>query len=175
MPPAQSLDRSPHKLHQELPANHAVMVRNGAEITDSAIVGSCSVASISGMVIDTTDRCDYPLRHFNLDISMQNCATIKYHSPCTRYMALVSKQWASYQISKMADYACAGNAGNVFPATDLKGNRLLAIPACIMARAVMHVGIANLRWQGKRSWHSWRMHKKKFYISGKRPMPIYTF
>ena len=43
--------------------------------------------------------------------------------------------WASYQIRKIAGCACAGNAGNVFPATDFKGNRLLAIPACITARA----------------------------------------
>ena len=31
--------------------------------------------------------------------------------------------WASYQIRKIAGCACAGNAGNVFPATDFKGNR----------------------------------------------------
>ena len=31
--------------------------------------------------------------------------------------------------------ACAGNTGNVFPATDLKGNRGLTIPAFITARA----------------------------------------
>ena len=43
--------------------------------------------------------------------------------------------WASFQISKIAVCACAGNVGNVFPATDFKGNRLLAIPACITARA----------------------------------------
>ena len=30
---------------------------------------------------------------------------------------------ASYQIRKIAGCACAGNAGNIFPATDLKGNR----------------------------------------------------
>ena len=30
--------------------------------------------------------------------------------------------WASFQIRKIAGCACAGNAGNVFPATDLKGN-----------------------------------------------------
>ena len=30
------------------------------------------------------------------------------------------KQWASYPISKLADCACAGNAGNFFPATDVK-------------------------------------------------------
>ena len=27
------------------------------------------------------------------------------------------KAWASYQLRKIAGYACAGNAGNVFPAT----------------------------------------------------------
>ena len=38
------------------------------------------------------------------------------------------------------------------------------------ARAVMHVGIDNPRWRGKRSWHSWRMRKPQFCVSGKRPM-----
>ena len=33
-----------------------------------------------------------------------------------------------------------------------------------------HVGIANVRWQGKRSRHSRRMHNTQFYVSGKRPM-----
>ena len=37
----------------------------------------------------------------------------------------------SYQTRKNTGWACAGNAGNVFPASDLKGNRELAIPACI--------------------------------------------
>ena len=39
------------------------------------------------------------------------------------------------QICKIAGCACAGNAGNVFPATDFKENRWLAIPTCITARA----------------------------------------
>ena len=47
-------------------------------------------------------------------------------------------QWASYQIRKFAGCAWAGNAWNAFPATDFKGNRLLAIPACITAR-ITHV------------------------------------
>ena len=38
------------------------------------------------------------------------------------------------------------------------------------ARAVMHVGIANLRWRGKRSRHSRRMRNPQFCVSGKRPM-----
>ena len=40
------------------------------------------------------------------------------------------------------------------------------------ARAVMHVGIANPRWRGKRSRHSRRMRNTQFYVSGKRPMAI---
>ena len=38
------------------------------------------------------------------------------------------------------------------------------------ARAVMHVGIASMQWQGKRSRHSQRMRNAHFSISGKRPM-----
>ena len=37
-------------------------------------------------------------------------------------------------------------------------------------RAVMHVGIANPRWQGNFSQQSRRMRKPQFYVSGKRPM-----
>ena len=78
--------------------------------------------------------------------------------------------WASYQIQKIVGCACAGNAGNVFPATDLKGNHYLAIPACITARAVRHVGIANPRRRGKRSRHSRHMRNPQFCVSGKRPI-----
>ena len=37
----------------------------------------------------------------------------------------------------------------------------------------MHVGIANPRWRGKRSRHSRRMRNPQFYVSGKRPIPLY--
>ena len=43
-------------------------------------------------------------------------------------------------------------------------------PEMHQARAVMHVGIGNPRWQGKRSRHSRRMHNPHFYVFGKRPM-----
>ena len=36
------------------------------------------------------------------------------------------------------------------------------------ARAVMHVGINNQRWWGKRSRHSRRMRNPQFCVSGKR-------
>ena len=43
--------------------------------------------------------------------------------------------WASYQICKIVGCACAGNAGNISPATNFKRNRQLAILACITACA----------------------------------------
>ena len=53
--------------------------------------------------------------------------------------------WASYQIRKIAGCACAGNAGNVFPATAGKRSRH-ASRHVRDARAVMHAGIANYRF-----------------------------
>ena len=44
---------------------------------------------------------------------------------------IVTAPWAS----NIAACACAGNAGNVLPATNFKGNRLLTIPVCITTRA----------------------------------------
>ena len=43
-------------------------------------------------------------------------------NPYIQYIDYVH-QWASYQIRKIAGCACAGNAGNVSPATDFKWNR----------------------------------------------------
>ena len=37
---------------------------------------------------------------------------------------------------------------------------------------MMHVGIANPRWRGKRSRHSRRMRELQCYVSGKRPMVL---
>ena len=69
---------------------------------------------------------------------------------------------------KTACCACAGNAGNVYPTTDFKGKRKLAI----LARAMVHVGIAKPRWRGNRSRHSRRMGKPLSYVFGKRPMAM---
>ena len=48
-------------------------------------------------------------------------------------------QWVSYQICKIACCACAGNAGNVFPATDFKGIPLVRDPG-------MHHGTCVMPW-----------------------------
>ena len=50
------------------------------------------------------------------------------------------------------------------------------MPAYITAdaRAAMHVGIANSRRRGKRSRHSQSMRNPQFYVSGKRPIAIWS-
>ena len=53
-----------------------------------------------------------------------------------------------------------GMPGSFSPAPDLLAIR----------DAVMHVGIANLRWRGKRSRHSRRIRNPRFYVSGKSPI-----
>ena len=47
--------------------------------------------------------------------------------------------WASYQIRKIACCACAGNAGNVFPATDFKGMPLVRDPGVHHGTCVTHL------------------------------------
>ena len=55
----------------------------------------------------------------------------KYESRCLTLLPLphtytdfvAPNVWTSYQIRTIAGSVCAGNAGNVFPTTDFKGNR----------------------------------------------------
>ena len=47
--------------------------------------------------------------------------------------------WASYQMRKIACYACAGNARNVFIATDFKGKPLVRDPGMHHGTCVTHV------------------------------------
>ena len=73
--------------------------------------------------------------------------------------------WASYQISKFAGCACAGNARNVSLRRRFQ-RKQLEVPVCSRhvrhARAVIHVGIAYPRWRGKRSRHSRSMRTRNF-------------
>ena len=82
--------------------------------------------------------------------------------------------WASCQIHKNVDCACAGKTGNIFPATNLKetaGKQSRHASRHVRdASAVMHVRITNPSWRGKRSRHSRRMHNPQFYVSDKRPL-----
>ena len=67
--------------------------------------------------------------------------------------------WASCQMRKIAGCACAGNAGNVFPASVL-----WCMPGSLTG------GVPWSQCRGKRSQHSRRMHNLQSYVSGKRPM-----
>ena len=81
--------------------------------------------------------------------------------------------WTSYQIRKIAGCAfLMGKPGTFSPPPNSKGTASLrsryASRHVRHAHAVMHVGIANPRRRGKRSRHSRRMRKPRFYVSGKR-------
>ena len=80
--------------------------------------------------------------------------------------------WASCQTRKIAGYACAGNAGNVFP--DIPrvsdpgmhpGTCMTHVPRCMPGSLTS--SFIWCRWRGK---HSRCMRNQQFCVSGKRPM-----
>ena len=81
---------------------------------------------------------------------------------------------ASYQIRQIASCACAGNAENVFLVTNSRENassRSRHAPRHVRdACPVMHIGITNTQWWGKRSRHFRRMRNMQFDGSGKKPI-----
>ena len=86
-----------------------------------------------------------------------------------------SHNGASSHIRKIEVCACAENAGNISPATvsDLHvyhGTCVMHVPWCMPGSLTS--GFLWIRWRGKRSRHSWRMHNPQFYVSGKRPMKV---
>ena len=60
-----------------------------------------------------------------------------------------------------------------FPRHRIKRKPLVNDPGMHQGTCVMHVGIANPRWRGERSRHSRRMRNSQFYVSDKRPVPLY--
>ena len=68
---------------------------------------------------------DYPGTRINKVILAKGLCHLSYAaigpSACNSVWSL--RQWASDQMRKIEGYAYAGNAENVFPATDFKGNR----------------------------------------------------
>ena len=65
-----------------------------------------------------------------LQVLLMFCKQIAWDEQCIKtngFIIPLYASWASYQIRKIAGCACAGNAGNVFPATDFKGNRDLGM------------------------------------------------
>ena len=89
--------------------------------------------------------------------------------------------WASYQIRKIAGCTCAGDTGNVFPATDFKGNPLVSDPGMHHGSFVTHVPwcmSGSLTRCGRENVPSIAgecMHNLQFYVSGKRPVGVYLW
>ena len=57
--------------------------------------------------------------------------------------------------------------------SDLCMHHSTCVTHVCLARAMMHVGIANPWWRGKCSRHSWHLHNPQFHVFGKRPMLIH--
>ena len=69
--------------------------------------------------------------------------------------------WSAFVAMKLTAGLCLDN---------IVWKRLPKRLSCWVRHAVMHVGIANPRWRGKRSRHSRRMRRPQFYLSGKGPI-----
>ena len=90
-------------------------------------------------------------------------------------------QWASCQICTIAGYACAGNAGDVFP----RHRQRVSEPDMHHSTCVTHMpwcmqgslasGFLWSRRRGKRSRHSRRVWKPPIFVSGKRPEVAFTW
>ena len=82
--------------------------------------------------------------------------------------------WAPCQMRKIAGCACAGNAGNVFPAPQIRdpdmhhGTCVTHVPWCMLES--LNCVFLWSWWRGKRSRHSRRMRNPQFYVSDKRPL-----
>ena len=109
-----------------------------------------SQGSWMAFIITMTRRCRQPLTndspvYISTLTEGLNCATTYTRASFTNRDQLNNIRttaWTSCKIRKIAVWACAGNAGNVFPAT--AGKRPWHASRHVRhARAVMHVGIAN--------------------------------
>ena len=118
---------------------------------------------------------DLPLLPFSNAFTC--CGSSRWLSQLGLILVKISKlpkwfrQWASYQMRKITGCSCAGNAGNLFPAT-------VGLRSQYASR---HVHEAYRDHQlavsfevagGKRFRHSRRMRNPQFYVSGKRPMSL---
>ena len=86
--------------------------------------------------------------------------------------------WASCQIRKNTGYACAGNAGNVFPRRQFQKKLLYSDPGMHHGTCVTHVpwcmsGSLTCGDGENRSRHSRRMHIRNFAYLARGPLSCY--
>ena len=67
------------------------------------------------------------------------CTVYHVNWMCTPYFSYIILAWVSYQIRKIADCACAGNAGNVFPRRRFQRKPLVSDPGMHHGTCVTHV------------------------------------
>ena len=82
-------------------------------------------------------------------------------------------QWVSYQIRNIADCACAGNAGNVFPRRRLQRKPLVSDPAMHHVTCVTHVPWCMSGSLDPSGGETFPAHAHpQFSVSVKRPMHL---
>ena len=111
----------------------------------------------------------YAFRYYDINRHRDNHA----YTLRAPQMSLVDgvSTWASYQIRTIAGCACARNAGNCFPRHRLQRMRCRHASRHVRhARAVMHVGMADPRWWGRRSRHSGACATRNFTYLARGPL-----
>ena len=86
-----------------------------------------------------------------------------FHGPLTRYVKL----WAVHASGMPGTFSPPPTSKETASWRSRHASRHVRL-----ARAVMHVGIANPRWREKRSRHSRRMRNPQFYLSVQRTIVI---
>ena len=77
----------------------------------------------------------------HLNVSIVRCGLLLNKYMIQHYVVthISHVAWASYQISKLADCACAGNVGNVFPHRQLQRKPLVSDPGMHHGTYLTHV------------------------------------
>ena len=98
---------------------------------------------------------------------------VSQRSTMTGVLAALMKQWASYQIRKIAGCACAGNAGNVFPRRRFQRKPLVSDPGMHHGTGVSCRDACRDRVPAVagKTFPTFPAHAHpQFHVSGKRPM-----
>ena len=75
----------------------------------------------------------------NFITEMCTCMNISVTKGCIGKYVMGLMRWASYHIRKIAGFACAGNAGNVFPRRRFQRETLVSDPGMHHGTCVTHV------------------------------------
>ena len=107
----------------------------------------------------TVDQQDRSVTIYNdVNITYHLC---QLHGPLRRY----AKSWFAHAPGMPGTFSPSSTPKETASCRSRHASRHV-----LDTRAVMHVGIAKVRWRGKRPRYSRRMRSPQFYVPGKRPI-----